>query len=149
MSDLTGTAAGRAIGEHDDAGSLVVELVVLTPVLFLLVLVAVVFGRVTGARQLITESARAGAQAAAVMPNASSAIAAAGQSAAVGTTGRHDPCIRTVVSTDVSQFRPGGSVTVTVVCTVDLADLAVPGLPGTATIRSSTTAPVDPYRSVQ
>ena len=52
------------------------------------------------------------------------------------------------VLTDVSHFYPGGYVTVTVVCQVPLADLAVPGLPGSTTVRASSTAPIDPYRSV-
>lgn len=132
-----------------DEGSLVVELVVLTPVLFLLVLAAVAFGRIADARQLVTESARAGAQAAAVMPDASSASAAAVENATQGDSGRHSPCSRLSVTPDVSHFQPGGSVTVTVVCTVDLADLSFPGMPGTTTISASTVAPVDPYQSVR
>ena len=39
------------------------------------------------------------------------------------------------------------SVTVTVGCTVDLHDLALPGLPGTKTLSSTYTAVLDTYRS--
>ena len=49
------------------------ELVVLTPVLFLLALMILVFGRVSEARQQVVEAARAGAEAAAVLPDAQSA----------------------------------------------------------------------------
>jgi len=132
-----------------ETGSLVVELVVLTPVLFVLALCTLVFGRVSEARQQVTESARAGAQAAVVMPSAQSAQEAASESAVVGADGRPHTCTRALVVTDVSHFYPGGYVRVTMTCAVDLSDLSVPGVPGSTTISKSTTAPVDPYRSVQ
>jgi Ni,Fe-hydrogenase III small subunit len=125
-----------------------VELVVLAPVVFVLALVALVFGRVTTAHQQVTESARAAAQMAAVMPTPQAAVAAAADAVNGGFVGT-SPCARTWVSTDVSDFHPGGSVTVTVICSVDLSDLSVPGVPGSTSIRVLTTAPVDPYRSVQ
>ncbi|MHB1711825.1 MAG: TadE/TadG family type IV pilus assembly protein [Acidimicrobiales bacterium] len=132
-----------------EAGSLVVELVVLTPVLFLFAVCILVFGRVSEARQQIIESARAGAQAAALMPDAQSAQVVAGNDAVIGGTGRSRICRRIQVITDVSHFYPGGYVRVTVACGVNLADLSVPGVPGSTTISESTTAPIDPYRSVQ
>lgn len=131
-----------------DSGSLVVELVVLTPVVFALALVALVFGRVTAAHQQVTESARAAAQMAAVMPTPQGAVVAAAGAVSGGFVHTR-PCARMSVSTDVSDFHPGGSVTVTVTCSVDLSDLSVPGIPGSTSIHVSTTAPVDPYRSVQ
>jgi Flp pilus assembly protein TadG len=134
---------------NNDSGSLVVELVVLTPVVFLIALCVVVFGRVSEARQLVTESARAGAEAAAVMPNAQSAQSAAVDSAVVGTNGSAHTCAQTQIVTDVSHYYPGGYVRVTVTCAVALSDLSVPGVPGSTTISESSTAPVDPYRSVQ
>jgi Flp pilus assembly protein TadG len=132
-----------------DSGSLVVELVVLTPVLFIIALSILVFGRVSEARQLVTESARAGAEAASVMPNAQAAQSAATDSAVVGTSGQTHTCAHAQVVTDVSHYYPGGYVRVTVACAVALSDLSVPGVPGSTTISESSTAPVDPYRSVQ
>jgi len=132
-----------------DSGSLVVELVVLTPVVFIIALCVLVFGRVSEARQLVTESARAGAQAASVMPNAESAQAAAVDSAVVGTSGQTHTCVHAQVVTDVSHYYPGGYVRVTVTCEVALSDLSVPGFPGSTSISESSTAPVDPYRPVQ
>jgi Flp pilus assembly protein TadG len=134
---------------RNDSGSLVVELVVLTPVVFLIALCILVFGRVSEARQLVTESARAGADAAAVMPNAESAQSAAIDSAAVGTNGQTHTCANAHVVADVSHYYPGGYVRVTVTCSVALSDLSVPGVPGSTTISESSTAPVDPYRPVQ
>lgn len=132
-----------------DSGSLVVELVVLAPVVFLIALCILVFGRVSEARQLVTESARAGAEAAAVMPNAQSAQSAAIDSASIGTSGQTHICAHAQIVTDVSHYYPGGYVRVIVTCAVALSDLSVPGVPGSTTISESSTAPVDPYRSVQ
>jgi Flp pilus assembly protein TadG len=132
-----------------DSGSLVVELVVLTPVVFIIALCTLVFGRVSNARQLVTESARAGAQAASLMPNAESAQSAAADSAEVGTGSQAHTCVRAQVVTDVSHYYPGGYVRVTVTCAVAFSDLSVPGVPGSTNISESSTAPVDPYRSVQ
>lgn len=124
------------------------ELVVLSPVIFVFAVCTLVFGRVSEARQQVIESARAGAQAAAVMPDAQQAQIVAADDASIGGTGRSRICHHIQVITDVNHFYPGGYVRVTVACGVDLADLSVPGIPGSATIRESTTAPIDPYRSV-
>jgi Flp pilus assembly protein TadG len=133
----------------DEDGSLLVELVILTPVLVGLALLALVFGRVTEARQLVTESSRAAAQAAAVMPTAQSAQFAAADNAVIGGYAKSRTCARAWVVTDVSNFHPGGAVTVTVTCNVDLSDLSLPGIPGSTQISVTTSAPVDPYRAVQ
>ena len=124
------------------------ELVVLTPVLLLVALVVVAFGRVAEARQQVVEAARAGAEVASVQADASGARIKAEIDASVGSAGQRATCGDRSVTTDVSHFYPGGYVSVTVVCQVPLADLAVPGMPGTATVRASSKAPIDPYRSV-
>lgn len=133
---------------HDDRGSLTVEMVVLTPVLFVVVLAVVTFGRVAEARQQVVEAARAGAEAAAVEPDRASAGSAAAVEAAVGTSGHGRTCSHRQVLTDSSHFYPGGSVTVTVICQVPLGDVALPGLPGATSVSASSTAPIDPYRAV-
>jgi Flp pilus assembly protein TadG len=125
-----------------------VELVVLTPVLFVLVLMLVVFGRVSEARQQVVEAARAGAEAAAVLPTRESAQSGGPAAAVVGIFGQSHTCAHAQIITDVSHFHPGGSVRVTVVCQVALSDLSVPGVPGTTTVEATATAPIDPYRSV-
>jgi Flp pilus assembly protein TadG len=131
-----------------DTGSMTVELVVLTPVLFLLALMMLVFGRVSAAQQQVTESARAGAQAAAVQPTKAAAQYAAVLSAVYGYTDRAHLCPDAQISTNVGNFVAGGSVSVTVVCHVALSDLSIPGVPGTTTVQATASAPIDPYRSV-
>jgi Flp pilus assembly protein TadG len=131
-----------------DDGSLTVELVVLTPVLFLLALTVLIFGRVSESHQQVVNAATAGAEAASVLPDPTSAQAGAAIDAAVDVAGQRDTCLHSQVTTDVSHFVPGGFVTVTVQCQVGLADVSVPGVPGSVTVRASAVAPIDPYRSV-
>jgi Flp pilus assembly protein TadG len=134
---------------RDQNGSLVVELVVITPVLFILAITILAFGRVSEARQQIVEAARASAESASLLPNAASAQQGSANSAAMAAIDSSQTCAHVQVLTDVSHFFPGGFVTVTVVCEVDLSDLSVPGIPGNTVIRATSTAPIDPYRSVQ
>ena len=54
---------------RDDRGSLTVELVVVTPVLFAIALTVIVFGRISEAHQQVIEASRAAAEAAAVEPD--------------------------------------------------------------------------------
>lgn len=131
-----------------DDGSLTVELVALTPVIFLFAMMMLVFGRVADAHQQVAEAARAGAQTAAIKPTAADAIQGSTSTVIVGQLDRTHLCANAHVVTDTSRFVPGGYVQVTVVCQVRLSDLAVPGIPGTTTVRATSTAPIDPYRSV-
>jgi Flp pilus assembly protein TadG len=131
-----------------DLGSLTVELVVIAPILLVVALTMLIFGRVSASRQEVVEASRAGAQTAAVMSNANSAQLRAAVDAAVGISDRGHTCTNPQIVTDTSQFHPGGYVTVTVTCHVELSDIAVPGMPGSTTVQASATAPIDPYRAV-
>jgi Flp pilus assembly protein TadG len=131
-----------------DRGSLTVELVVITPVLFLLATMMVAFGRVESCRQSVEESARAAAETAAVQPSASAAVSSAATEGAVGTSLGNRSCAQLRITTDVSHFYPGGQVSVTVACRVTLSDLSIPGMPGQANVNASATAPIDPFREV-
>jgi Flp pilus assembly protein TadG len=133
---------------RDDRGSLTVELVVLTPVLLVMALAALVFGRVSEARQQVVEASRAGAEAAAVLPTVGTAQWMGAINAVINLLGRTHTCAQVAIVTDTSRFVAGGAVTVHVTCTVLLADIAFPGVPGTTVVRASATAPLDPYRSV-
>ena len=139
---------GRARRLRSDAGSLTVELVVLTPVLLVLVVGSLVFGRVSEARQQVVEAARAGAEAAAVLPTVGTAQWVGSINAVIDLIGRPHTCAHVAISVDTGHFVPGGTVTVHVMCQVLLSDLAFPGMPGSTVVQASATAPLDPYRSV-
>jgi len=138
----------RSAREHDEAGSLTVELVVLTPVLLVVILASLVFGRVSEARQQVVEAARAGAEAAAVLPTVGTAQWVGSTNAVIDLLGRSHTCAHAAIAVDTSHFVPGGYVTARVSCLVLLSDIGFPGLPGSTTVSASATAPIDPYRSV-
>lgn len=148
MSRMSARSEWRCLIVGDEEGSLTVELVILIPVLLLLAITSLVFGRVSEARQQVVEAARAAAESAAVQPSPQSAESGAADAAMASVTDRGPTCAQAEVITDVNHFVPGGYVTVTVECQVALSDLAVPGLPGSTTVQATSTAPIDPYRSV-
>ncbi len=125
-----------------------VELAVLTPALFLLAVLLMVFGRLSIAHQEAVEAARAGAEVAAVQPNPASAQGEASKLAGSDLLGPSPACADHRVGVDTSQFVSGGWVRVGVSCTVELSDLPVPGLPAATTFSVSASAPIDPYRTV-
>jgi hypothetical protein len=52
------------------------------------------------------------------------------------------------VTVDTGAFRPGGRVTAAVSCTADLSAMVLAGLPGTATVQATATAPLETYRDI-
>lgn len=128
-------------------GSATVELLVLVPVVIVFASFVVALGRYEVVRAEVAGAARAGAEAAAEAPTPSAAVAAARQAAPAAVDAASAVCRNVAVSTDIEAFEPGGSVVVTVRCTVPLSDLAVPGLPGSASTTSTVRAPIDTYRN--
>ena len=138
----------RTDGCVGDLGSLTVELVVLAPVVLVVAMGSLVFGRVSEARQQVVEAARAGAEAAAILPTVGTAQWVGSMNAMIDVIDRAHTCAHVAISVDTGHFVPGGTVTVRVACQVLLSDLAFPGVPGSTVVRASATAPLDPYRSV-
>jgi hypothetical protein len=140
-------ASRRRPGED---GSAALELVILAPVLLALLCLAIAAGRTSIAQGSVDAAARDAARQAsiALTPAAARLSAELSARAALRSDGLDcDP----VVAVDTSQFaiRPGepASVTAIVNCTVSLANLALPGLPGTARLQATFTSPLDIYRS--
>jgi Flp pilus assembly protein TadG len=142
-------ARSRAHEEaHREEGQVIAELVIVAPVLLLVIVLMISLGRIDSAQGDVESAARAGVQAAVVQDNPSDAQAQAVAAVAstLGTAGL--TCPSPQVSTNTSDFTPGGSVSVTVTCVTSLADVSVPGVPGTKTLSATSFAPIDPYRSV-
>jgi Flp pilus assembly protein TadG len=135
-------------GAGRSGGSLTVELVVLTPVVFVFVLSALALGRFELAREQVVSAARAGAEAASVVPSPGEAEPAAVNAVAPIIGDRSHTCAQLSVSTDTADFVPGGSVRVVVSCQIDFTDLLVPGFPGHAVVQETVSAPIDPFRSL-
>lgn len=132
-----------------DEGSASVELVLVgVPVFIVAVLFVVFCARVGSARIDVDAAASAAARAASQASTVAAAQAAASQTAAASLAGQAITCLNLTTGTDMSQFRRGGSVSVTVACTVTLADLGVPGVGSTRTLSATAAAPVDTYRHI-
>jgi Flp pilus assembly protein TadG len=140
------TGHRRHAGPSAQSGSATIELVLCTPMLLALLLLAVLAGRVTQARAEVDGAARDAARAASIARDPSAATLAARQAAAA-TLGQHHVTCRTLdVAIDTGGFRAGGTVAVTVACTVDLADLSLLRVPGARTVTARFVEPLDTFR---
>ncbi|MDH6710908.1 Flp pilus assembly protein TadG [Kitasatospora sp. MAA19] len=133
-----------------DRGSVSLELAILAPVIFGMLLVIVAAGRVHLAHNVVDAAARNAARAASLERDAASARAAGTRVAQQTFQDQGLTCSGLSVTVPTSGFQaPLGtpsSVTVTVRCTVALADVALPGLPGSTTASGSFTSAIDAYR---
>lgn len=133
-------------GGRDD-GSAVVETVVLTPVLILVLLVAVMAGRFESARLHVDTAASNAARAASLARSPAAARAAGVAEARRSLADAGVACPAPHVTVDTAGFRPGGVVKVSLTCHADIGDLAGMGLvPINTAITKSTAEPVDLYR---
>ncbi|TNY38947.1 pilus assembly protein [Thermomonospora catenispora] len=121
------------------------ELVLLAPVFVMFLMLLAAAGRVVDARSQIEGAARDAARAASIARSAGEAEAYAARAAARSLADHHWCRGGPRVFADTAQWGPGGRVTVTVTCTVDLGDLALVGLPGSRTFTGDAVAPIDTY----
>lgn len=144
---MTGSRLGRRDTRPDDRGTLTVELVLLTPLIFALLAFLVGLGRAADARGRMTGAVRDAARAASLATNPEAAAQAARDTALADLAGAGLECRQPQISTDTRQFTPGGQVTVTIGCTLDLSQLVVSGLPGRTGLTATATVPLDTYSS--
>ena len=129
-----------------ERGSAAAELVLVTPFLFLLLLFAVAAGRLVQARLDVDSAAEQAARAASLARTPAAASVQATQVAQAALAGQSVTCDPAVITPDTGDFTPGGEVTVQVSCTVHLSGLSLLHIPGSETITSTFTAPIDTYR---
>jgi len=139
----------RARRKHDEQGGVTAELVIVTPLLILLLLFVVALGRLAGARLEVDGAAAEAARAASIARDPATATAMAQETAAWALSSDHVTCASLTVTTDTAQFTPGGSVAVTVTCTVSLGDLTGLRLPASESISSKSTSVIDTYRAAK
>ncbi|WP_375424464.1 TadE/TadG family type IV pilus assembly protein [uncultured Friedmanniella sp.] len=139
------------LGRHGERGSATIELTLLVPALVLVLGMLVAGGRLWFARTAVTEAAQSGARAAS-LARTSGAAATDGREAArasLATAGLR--CDQTSVEIRTAGFAvPVGTpatVGSTVRCRVPLADIALPGLPGSVLLTGDGAAALDTYRS--
>jgi Flp pilus assembly protein TadG len=140
----------RATPQLTDRGSASLELAILGPALLLLLGLVIAAGRIAVSGGAIEAAARDAARQASIARDPANAAAGA-RAAAMDTLAEQDlRCATLTVHLDTTGFTaPVGApaqVTARVSCVVALADLAVPGLPGTKTLQASFASPLDSYR---
>jgi|ThiBio_1000_plan_1041568.scaffolds.fasta_scaffold00444_22 Flp pilus assembly protein TadG len=136
----------RSARTRADAGFASLELVILFPVIVLMLLLVVGFGRLTHGRDLVQQAASAAARAATLDSNPIQAGTDAKQAAHDVLDQAGVSCSTFTVTPDTSDFGPGGQVTVTVTCTTSLSDLGLVGFPGHKTLTASATSPLEQFR---
>jgi Flp pilus assembly protein TadG len=133
-----------------DRGTVTVELAgfVLPAMLAVIVISAGLFN-LSVSRLDLEFTAAAAARAASLQRTPTAASSAALAAAGTDLAARAITCNSLSVATDVSRWRRGGSVTVTIACTVSMQRLAgITGIPGRYTKTATSTAPIDAYRRI-
>jgi hypothetical protein len=130
-----------------DLGNATLELVVLTPALLLVIGLLIAWARVVMADGSVQAAARDGARQASIARDPATARRWARDSV-LGALDREQLKCRPVVEVGgfANPVGSPGSIMVSVECTVRLADLLAPGLPGAVTRRATFTSPLDPHR---
>ncbi len=138
-----------------EAGNAALELVILGPALLFLIGLIIAFGRIETTQSAVSDAAQDAARQASLQVDPADATAAA-QASAEAALGRDGLTCRPQVAVDTSgagglpgfqaQVGRPAAVSATVTCDVSLAQIIVPGLPGSDTISETFTSPLDPYR---
>ncbi|TRW47440.1 TadE/TadG family type IV pilus assembly protein [Georgenia yuyongxinii] len=137
----------------DERGSASVEAAIGVPAFMLFIGLIIFGGRVAVTHQTVQTAADAAARSASIARTAAEAEASAQQAAEVSLANQGLKCAGIDVAVDTSAFATAigapGEVAVTIVCHVDLADVSVPGIPGTRTVRATMSSPLDVWRTRQ
>ncbi len=130
-------------------GAGVVSMVLMIPALVLIVELAVLGGRVAGARGEIQSAARQSAREASFASGPGSALGLANTVAGASLGNASFQCnAPAVIITGNTDFVAGGQVEVQVSCTVPLGDLTNLPVPGSVDIIRTAVEPIDPYRVI-
>ncbi len=135
---------------RDERGSASIEAAIAVPAFALFVGLIIFGGRTAVVRQSVESAAADAARSASLERVESTAKKAAKDAAVANLDAQGVDCLNVDVVIDTQQFsRTVGTparVEVTVSCLLDLADLSVPGVPGTRTVSATMTSPIDTWR---
>jgi Flp pilus assembly protein TadG len=131
------------------------ELALLTPLLVAFMMLLAGLGRVVEAQSQVDGAARDAARAASIARTRPAAQAAADDAAdgtlggdGTGNNGRCEGGPRAAVVWGRTDWRPGGQVTTSVTCVIDLGGLSLIGFTPAKTMTGTATAPIDTLRRV-
>lgn len=130
-----------------DRGTIAVEVAVLAPAFIFLLLLVIYAGRVSAAEADITRAASEAARAASLRQHPTDATRDAQATAQANLAASGVTCDQLDTEVDTSDFAPGGTVTVTVICAAPMSDLTLLGLPATRTFRATAIEVIDRFRS--
>jgi Flp pilus assembly protein TadG len=135
---------------RDERGSAAVEAAVGLPAFMLFVGLIIFGGRTATTHSAVESAAAEAARTASIARTASEATLDARAAAQASLTNQDIHCLSVTVSVDASDFAKtvgeAGSVSATVECLLDLADLSVPGVPGSLLIKATRSSPLDTWR---
>lgn len=135
----------------DEGGASPLEMVIMAPFLILIIGVLIYGGRTRAADNSVEQAATDAARSASTARSSSQAQEAARTAALASLQRQGLKCSETTASIDTSGFRkPAGTpanVTATVTCVVSMADVSIPGIPGSKTVTASWVSPLDIYRA--
>lgn len=150
--DGSGSRTRVASRVRDERGSAVIEAVIGVPAFMLFVGLIIFAGRMAIAHQAVESAANEAARSASVARSQGAARSDATTSVRTRLTNQKVNCRSIRVSVNTADFdRPvgtPGSVSATVTCQVDLADVSIPGVPGSKTVTATVSSPLDTYREV-
>ncbi|MFF4104304.1 TadE/TadG family type IV pilus assembly protein [Streptomyces sp. NPDC001903] len=136
---------------REDRGSEAIATAIVTPLLLMLLCLAIAGGRIVTSGAKVDAAAEDAARAASISRTYSSAQSEATAAAARSLDDQGIHCASSSTSVDTTGLAVPlgevGTVTVTISCTVPLSDLLLPGVPGSKSMTSTFTSVVDAYRS--
>ena len=151
MTGLLARRQGRWPAFADERGSAAIEAAILVPAFTLFVGLLIFAGRTAVAHQGIEAVAADAARSASIARTPAQARANAEQALAYSLANNNLRCAASSVEVDVTALSaPVGTphlITATVTCTIDLADLSVPGVPGSRTVTATMVSPADSWRA--
>ncbi|RPF28578.1 TadE/TadG family type IV pilus assembly protein [Georgenia muralis] len=141
----------RLMRRGGDRGSSSLEAAIVVPAFFLFVGLLIYAGRTSVAHQGVEAVAYDAARSASIARTHAEAHTRAQAAVEYALVAQGLRCASHDLDVDTSGLdKPVGQpgmVTATVSCTIDLRDLAVPGVPGQATVSATMSAVVDAYRA--
>lgn len=137
-------------GGHDERGSAAIEAAVGLPTFVFLIGLIILGGRVAITHQSVESAAADAARSASIARSSEVAEADAIKAAKTSLANQGLQCLSVDVAVDTSAFsKPTGQtgqIVVRVSCRLELADLSIPGAPGTREIYAIMTSPLDTWR---
>lgn len=150
MNTLSRPRAAPGNRTRDDRGSAAIEAAVGVPAFALFISLIILGGRTATAHQALETAAADAARTASISRTAAGATESARAAAVASLQSQDLHCASIDVTIDTDAFRQSvgvdATVGVTVTCKLNIADLGVPGAPGSRVLRATVTSPIDTWR---